>query len=62
VATTICVIMNTPDEERLEAIVGDCNRLQKPVERARVALASARGDVVQRVATQIDVSRPMVWR
>ena len=40
----------------------DRNRPQKHVERAQVVLASAAGDPVQRVAMQLGVSRPMVWR
>jgi transposase len=47
---------------RLEAIASDRNRPRKHVERARVVLASANGRPVQQVATEVDVSRPMVWR
>ncbi|MCW3474917.1 IS630 family transposase [Limobrevibacterium gyesilva] len=61
-AQTVCVIVSASDKARLEAIVADRNRLQKHVERARVVLASARGYPVQRVAAQLGVSRPMVWR
>jgi transposase len=61
-AQTVCVIVSTSDHERLEAIVADRNRPQKHVARARVVLASAGGDPVQRVAARLDVSRPMVWR
>jgi transposase len=46
----------------LEAIVLDRNQPQKHAERARVVLASAAGDPVQRVAGLLGVSRPMVWR
>lgn len=61
-AQTVCVIVRASDKERLEAIVADRNRPQKHVDRARVVLASAGGDPVQRVAALLGVSRPMVWR
>ena len=61
-AQTVCVMVNGSEKARLEAIVADRNRLQKHVERARVVLASAQGQPVQRVATLVGVSRPMVWR
>lgn len=43
-------------------VIADRNRPQKHVERAHVVIASATGDPVQRVAAELDVSRPMVWR
>jgi transposase len=61
-AQTVCVVVNWSEKARLEAIVTDRNRLQKHVERARVVLASAPGQPVQRVAALLGVSRPMVWR
>jgi transposase len=61
-AQTVCVMVNLSEKARLEAIVADRNRRQKHVERARVVLASAQGQPVQRVAAQLGVSRPMVWR
>jgi transposase len=61
-AQTVCVIVSASDRERLEAIASDRNRPQKHVQRARLVLASAAGDPVQRVAARLDVSRPMVWR
>jgi len=61
-AQTVCVVVNGSEKARLEAIVADRNRLQKHVERARVVLASAPGQPVQRVAALLGVSRPMVWR
>jgi len=61
-AQTVCVIVNAPDRERLEAIISDRNRPQKHAQRARVVLASTSGDPVQRVAAQLGLSRPMVWR
>jgi transposase len=61
-AQTVCVVVNGSEKARLEAIVADRNRLQKHVQRARVVLASAQGQPVQRVAALLGVSRPMVWR
>ena len=61
-AQTICVIISTADRERLQAIVGDRNRPQKHVERARIVLASADRGPAQRVAQRLGVSRPTVWR
>ena len=61
-AQTVCVIVSASDRVGLEAIVWDRNQPQKHVERARVVLASAAGDPVQRVAGLLGVSRPMVWR
>ena len=60
-AQTICVIISTADRERLQAIVGDRNRPQKHVERARIVLGSADREPAQRVAQSIGVSRPTVW-
>ena len=40
----------------------DRNRQRKHVERAQVILASIGGGPVQRIATQVGISRPMVWR
>jgi transposase len=61
-AQTVCVIVSASDRVGLEAIVLDRNQPQKHVERARVVLASAAGDPVQRVAGLLGVSRTMVWR
>jgi transposase len=46
----------------LAAIAADRNRPRKHVERARIVLASAERDSVQRVAQSVGVSRPTVWR
>ena len=59
---TVCVIVSASDRERLAAVASDRNRQRKHVERAEVVLASAAGRPVQRIAEQIGVSRPMVWR
>ncbi len=61
-AQTVCVIVSASDTERLEAVVADRNRQRKHVERAEVVLASVGGGPVQRIAEQVGVSRPMVWR
>ena len=44
---TVCVLLNTPDRQRLEAIMLDRNRQRKHSERARVILTSAGGGPVQ---------------
>jgi transposase len=61
-AQTVCVLLSALDRMRLEAIATDRNQPRKHVERARVVLSSANGRPVQQVATEVDVSRPMVWR
>jgi len=61
-AQTVCVIVSPSDRTYLEAITLDRNRPQKHAERARVVLGSTAGDPVQRVAAQLGVSRPMIWR
>lgn len=61
-AQTACVIVTALDRDRLEAIASDRNRQRKHTERARIVLASAAGGPVQRIAAQVGVSRPSVWR
>jgi hypothetical protein len=61
-AQTVCVIVNAPDRERLQAIIGDRNQPRKHMERARIVLASAEREPAQRVAARVGVSRPTVWR
>ena len=61
-AQTVCVWLSPSDRRRLEAIASDRNLPRKHVERAKIVLALADGRPVQRVATGMDVSRPMVWR
>jgi transposase len=61
-AQTVCLIVSPSDRASLEAITSDRNRPRKHAERARVVLASMAGDPVQRVAAQLGVSRPMIWR
>jgi transposase len=61
-AHTVCVVLSSLDKQALEAVAADGNRAQKHGQRARVVLASAQGDPVQRVAALLGVSRRMVWR
>ncbi len=61
-AQTVCIILRSIDRERLAAIASDRNRQQKHLERAQVILASSEARPVQRIATRLGVSRPMVWR
>lgn len=61
-AQTVCVLVSTLDRRRLEMITTDRNRQRKHIERAQVILASAGGGPVQQIATQVGISRPMVWR
>ncbi len=61
-AQTVCVMISSSEKAQLEAIVADRNRRQKHVERARGVVTSASDQPVQRVAAQLGVSRPMVWR
>src|SRR5215470_1654714 len=61
-AQTVCVLLSGTDRKWLEAIASDRNQPGKYIERARVVLASANDRPVRQVATEIDVSRPMVWR
>jgi Homeodomain-like domain len=61
-AQSVCVVLSAIEREQLAAIVADCNRLRKHVERARSVLASADQGSAQRVAQNIGVSRPTVWR
>jgi transposase len=61
-AQTVCVLVSTLDRQRLEAITSDRNRQRKHIERAGIILACVGGGPVQRIARQVGVSRPMVWR
>ena len=61
-AQTVCILLRPADRRRLTAIASDRNRQRKHIERARVILASAERGPVQQIATQLGVSRPMVWR
>jgi len=61
-AQTVCILLGEEDRMRLAAIVGDRNRAQKHVQRARIVLLSADRLSVLAVARQTDASRPAVWR
>src|SRR6201993_2385084 len=61
-AQELCVVVSDEDRARLEAIVGDRNRLLKHVQRARIVLLSADRLPVLQVAVRAGVSRPAVWR
>jgi transposase len=61
-AQTVCVIVNAEALARLGAIIGDRNRPQKHIQRARIVLLSAERLAVAEIARQVGVSRPSVWR
>src|SRR6202158_4200981 len=61
-AQTVCILLGDEDRMRLAAIVGDRNRPQKHVQRARIILLSGDRLPVLAVARQTDASRPAVWR
>src|SRR5690349_4361758 len=61
-AQTVCILLRSADRDRLLAVTSDRNRPRKHVERAQIVLASAEPRPVQRIARQLGVSRPMVWR
>jgi transposase len=61
-AQTVCILLGDEDRMRLAAIVGDRNRPQKHVQRARIVLLSAERLPVLAVARQSGASRPAVWR
>jgi transposase len=61
-AQTVSVIVGAEDRARLAAVIGDRNRRQKHVQRARIVLLSAERLPVLTVAGRVGVSRPSVWR
>jgi transposase len=61
-AQSVCIVLSEEDGKRLAAIVGDRNRPQKHVQRARIILLSADRLAVLAVARQTVGSRPAVWR
>jgi transposase/transcriptional regulator with XRE-family HTH domain len=61
-AQIVCPWVSAEDRARLEAIVGDRNRAQKHVARARIILGSAERLSVAEVARRAGVRRPAVWR
>lgn len=58
----IVVTVTPKDRSRLEAIVSDRNRAQKPVARARVLLATDEGLGTMEIMARSGVSKPAVWR
>jgi hypothetical protein len=61
-AQTVCILLGDEDRMRLAAIVGDRNRPQKHVQRARIVLLSGERLAVLAVARQSGASRPAAWR
>jgi transposase len=61
-AQTLCPLVSAEDRLRLAAILGDRNRPQKHVVRARIVLLSADRLDVATVARRAGSSRPAVWR
>jgi transposase-like protein len=61
-AQTLCAVVSAEDRQRLAAIVGDRNSLQKDVARARIVLLSAERLDVAAIARGAGISRPAVWR
>lgn len=61
-AQTVCPLVSAEEGARLAAIVGDRNRAQKHVARARIVLHAADRLDVAAVARRVGVSRPSVWR
>lgn len=59
---TVCPLVSADDRVRLEAIIGDRNRAQKHVARARIILHSSDRLNVAEIAKRSGVSRPAVWR
>jgi transposase len=61
-AQTVSVLLRAEDRARLAAIIGDRNRPQKHVQRARIILVSADRHPVLEVSRRTGASRPAVWR
>ncbi len=61
-AQTVSVVVGAEDRARLAAVIGDRNRPQKHVQRARTVLLSVERLPVLAVAAAVSVSRPAVWR
>ena len=61
-AQTVCILLGDEDRKQLAAIIGDRNRPQKHVQRARIVHLSAERLSVLAVARQTGASRPAVWR
>jgi Homeodomain-like domain-containing protein len=61
-AQTVSVIIGAEDRARLTAVIGDRNRPQKHIQRARIVSLSVERLPVLTVASQVGVGRPSVWR
>jgi transposase len=61
-AQTVSVLLTAEDRARLAAVIGDRNRPQKHVQRARLVVLSAERLPALEVARQSGASRPTVWR
>lgn len=61
-AQSVCVIVSAEDRARLAAVIGDRNRPQKHVLRARIVLLSADRLPVLRIGKIVGVGRTTVWR
>jgi len=61
-AQTVSIILFAEDRARLARVIGDRNRPQKHVQRAKIILHSAERRPVLDVARLSGVSRPAVWR
>jgi hypothetical protein len=61
-AQTVSLILSAEERWQLAAVIGDRNRSQKHVQRARIILHSADRLPILDVARRSGVSRPAVWR
>jgi transposase len=61
-AQSVCVIVSAEDRARLAAVIGDRNRPQKHVLRARIVLLAADRLPVLRIGATVGVGRTTVWR
>jgi transposase len=60
--TGISITVTSDDRRRLEGIVGDRNRAQKYIARAKVILATADGLGTNEIVRRSGLSKPNVWR
>jgi transposase len=60
--TGIAISVTSEDRRRLEAIIGDRNRPQKHVARARALSATAEGCGTNEIMRRSGLSKPAVWR
>ena len=57
-----CIWLRPDDRAEFERWVGDGNRAQKLVTRARIVLASGRGLGTNAIMREARASKPTVWR